>query len=159
GNSTARLILTSLVIIAPSALLVAESPNGTSRNREIDQPVQLFAIERKKEHLGTGAAISPNGRLLVYVGDDNGLYSQDLEAGQPQLLLREIETGIDVFANPLFSPDGSRVLFSASGGTYYTSSDTYSIKIDGSGIVRLSRAKPLAAEEKAKAGNGIYAQY
>jgi hypothetical protein len=158
ANSTACLILTSLVIFAPSALLVAENPNASSRG--INQPVRtLFTIERKKEHLGAGLAISPNGKLLVYVGDDNGLYIQDLEGGQAELLIKEIENGIDVFANPLFSPDGSRVLFNASGGTYYTSSDIYSIKIDGSSIVRLSRAKPLPAEEKAKCGNGVYAQY
>jgi hypothetical protein len=83
-------------------------PSESSRSLQT-----LFVLERKNNHLGEGAAISPDGNMLVYIGGDNGLYLRDLETEQERLLLKEAGPGLDVFLNPVFSPDGTHVLFSA----------------------------------------------
>lgn len=119
----------------------------------------LFVLERKNNHLGDGASISPDGGMLVYIGSDNGLYLRDLETEQERLLLKEAGPGLDVFLKPVFSPDGTKVFFSASGGTYYYPSDVYSIKIDGSGLQRLTRAKGFLPGQEPASGNAMYAEY
>ena len=75
------------------------------------------------------------------------------------LLLKEAKPGIDVFLKSVFSSDGTRVLFSANGGTYYYPSDVYSIKIDGSSLQRLTRAKGFLPGQEPANGNAMYAEY
>jgi WD40-like Beta Propeller Repeat len=143
-----------------STMLVAQNPKSSLQLSEQNQPSQtVFVMEREKTHLGGGAAISPDGKLLAYIGNDDGLYLHNLADGKEQLLLKEAEPGLDVFLNPVFSPDGIRVLFSASGGTRYYPSNIYSIKIDGSSLERLTQAKALSPRELEKESNPIYAQY
>src|SRR5918999_2039243 len=74
-------------------------------------------------------------------------------------VLKETKPGIDVFLKPVFSSDGTRVLFSANGGTYYYPSDVYSIKIDGSSLQRLTRAKGFLPGQEPANGNAMYAEY
>jgi hypothetical protein len=109
-------VIVVTVIIQRTANPTPPTPSNLSTSSQSPQP--LFVLERKNNYLGEGAAISPDGRMLVYIGGDNGLYLRDLETEQERLLLKGVGPGLDVFLNPVFSSDGTRVLFSASGGTY-----------------------------------------
>jgi hypothetical protein len=158
-NKTGLLSIACAVTLGLGGTLVARPTLSAPQSSESVQSSRvLFVIERRNTHLGGGVAISPDGRTLVFVGNDNGLYVHDLETDKDQLLLKEVEPGLDVFNNPTFSPDGRRVLFSASGGTYYYPSNIYSVEINGSGLKRLTRDQPLPPDKRA-VGNAVYAQY
>ncbi len=119
----------------------------------------VFALERNKTHLGEGAALSPDGKRLVYIGGDNALYVHSLGSGQSQLVLRKAENGLDVLGNPTFSADGGRLLFSASGGTWYYPSNIYVVKVDGSGLARLLESLPFTPGQNNSENGPYYAQY
>jgi hypothetical protein len=80
-------------------------------------------------HLGEGAAISPDGKSIVYIKDD-GLHLRDLVAGTDHLLLKEAAEWTDVFVDPAFAPDGQRILVGASGGTSSYAGEIYSVRLD-----------------------------
>jgi len=115
----------------------------------------VIRIDQDNSHLGGGVAISPDGRLLAWVGNDSQLHLRNIDTAQEKTLLEEAAPGLDVFSNPEFSADGKSILFSASGGTRYYPSNIFSIQLDGSGLRQLTQAKPLAEENN----NSPYAEY
>jgi hypothetical protein len=115
----------------------------------------VIAVIDVASKLGGGATLSPNGRSLVYVGTD-GLHLRDLTTSRDRLLQQEVGPANDVFQSPVFTPDGTRVLVSASGGTWYYPSDIYSIAVDGSGANKLTISVPASPETT---GNAAYQQY
>ena len=139
----------------------AHMPANKSLN-QLENPVfqPKVVMERSKSGLGEGVAISPNGRLLLYVGTgkENGLWIRDLESGNDRLILDEAEPGLDVFYNPTFSSDGAHVLFAASGGTWHYPSLLYTLAVDGSGLRRLTNPSEMP-EEASSGGGPDYAQY
>jgi len=145
-----------LVLGFSAALLAQNQQSKTALDKNKDS-TNVLVIERAKTHLGEGAALSPDGRLFAYIGNDNSLRVRDLNTGQDRLLLSEVGPGLDVFVNPMFSPDGTRVIFSASGGTRYYPSDIYSINTQGSDLVRLTHSKALSTAEKVNAP--LYSEY
>ena len=152
--------ISAALVLALSITLVAQNPKSSPQISQLSQPSQtVFVMEREKTHLGDCAAISPDGKLLAYIGTNDGLYLRNLETREETLLLKEAEPGLDVFLNAAFSPDGTHLLFSASGGTRYYPSNIYSIKIDGSGLKRLTQARALPPREEEKENNQIYEQY
>ena len=92
--------------------------------------VRGLVITRPHTYLGSGAALSPDGRLLVYIGDDNGLYVRNVDDKSEHLLIKETDDGMGVFSDPAFAPDGQSVYVSASGGTSSYPSNIYVIGID-----------------------------
>ncbi len=152
--------LTVTLIIVFSTMLLSQDIASSRLRRELTQPLQtVFVKEHKNNHLGSGVAISPDGRLLIYIGDDNGLYLRSMGSEQEHLLLNEAGPGLDAFSNPAFSSDGTQVFFSAGGETRYYPSNIYSIRIDGSGLKRLTQAKELPPQENGGDDQPIYAQY
>jgi WD40-like Beta Propeller Repeat len=79
--------------------------------------------------------------------------------GQVRTLLDPQTIG-DVLRDPAFSPDGSQVLFSSTQGTYYYPTDIYAVKVDGSGLTKLTRSKQIDPDHRPKGiGNAEYWQY
>src|SRR5712692_899706 len=130
---------------------VMPRPSGASQSAPARM---LFSADREKTHLGGGISISPDVRLLVFVGDDNRLYLRDIDTAEEKVLLEDAGAGLDVFYDPEFSSDGKRILFAASGGTRYYPSNIYSIELDGSGLQRLTQARQLPASDRP-----LYAEY
>ncbi len=146
---------------------LADRIAGFSQTTPFSTSLQtLFALERKRTYLGEGAALSPDGGLLAYLGTDKHLYVRDLNRNELHLVLAAAKPSetvgtLDVFSNPAFSPDGTRVLVTASGGTYYYPSDIYSLQADGSGLKQLTQgvAIPEGAPRAEEAGQAVYSQY
>jgi hypothetical protein len=95
-------------------------------------------VVTQEGHLGQGADLSPDGARMVYVGADRALHIMVVTSREDHILLKQVAPGLDVFDDPVFSPDGTRLAFCASGGTQYYPFDIYSIKIDGTGLRRLT---------------------
>jgi hypothetical protein len=102
----------------------------------------------RKTGLGGGAALSPNGESLAFVGDKGALYIRELRTGVTHLVIKDVEPGLDVVLNPSFFPDGAQLTFSASGGTRYYPSNLYVINKDGSGLRRLTSFSELSQNER-----------
>ena len=95
-----------------------------------------IVIEREHKHLGTGAALSPDGTQLVYVATDDSLVVRELSSGEETVLVKEAG-GFEVFTSPVFSADGQKIYFAAGGGTAG----------HGSGIFSVERMNPLVVHE------------
>jgi Tol biopolymer transport system component len=80
--------------------------------------VDLDGSNRQSIVNGGWPAVSPDGRLLIY-GDQQGFHSLDLSTGDDSVL------GVDGYA-PIWSPDGSRILFASFPGLHM-------MRADGSG--------------------------
>lgn len=106
------------------------------------QNPQSVLIIKQERHLGEGAALSADGATMVYVGAGNALHILKIDSREDHVLLKGASPGIDVFSNPSFSPDGMRVAFSASGGTWYYASEIYSVRTDGTDLRRLTVSRP-----------------
>ncbi|MFQ5550143.1 MAG: protein kinase [Gemmatimonadales bacterium] len=98
----------------------------TAPHERIDRMVARFGIPLDESRGLTGApvntlALSPDGRTFVYVGRDRDggsgvkLYARTIEELEPRDL-----PGTRSAANPVFSPDGSRVAFLGPGGLFHT---------------------------------------
>lgn len=110
----------------------------------------VFAVE---EEGPLCAALSSNGRQVVLSGSDRALYLVELDTQEKKLLLRDARTEpvgppVDTFSCPAFSPDGSQIVFSASGGTVHYASDIYLLKLDGSGLRQLTRSRRREPEDR-----------
>jgi WD40 repeat protein len=147
-NNTSTIAMYVLCMAVSGVLLFSQaSPQASVQT--------VIRIDRENAHLGGGVALSPDGRLLAFVGNDNQLYLHNIDTAQEKALLEEAEPGIDVFSNPEFSSDGKSILFAASGGTRYYPSNIFSIHLDGSGLQPLTKAKQLPEGDDAP----LYAEY
>jgi serine/threonine protein kinase len=111
---TGSVLLIGIIVAAAAAYGIY-----TLLHREADAPFQTFAIT-KLTNTGKvkGTAISPDGRFLLSIQDDNGKQS---------LWLRNIPTGSDTqvvpesgesYTSPVFSPDGNSIYFRETAGDY-----------------------------------------
>lgn len=151
-----RLATVGVLVVGLGGAVAAQEIATSLERRSL---TALSLIELDKTHLGSGVAISPDGTTLVYVGNDSGLHVRDLVTRQDRLLLKQTGFGLDVFTDPTFSPDGTRVLFGTSGGTYYYPADVYSININGAGLKRITRSQELPPGGRPEIRNAIFAQY
>jgi Tol biopolymer transport system component len=119
------------------------------------QPTVIFTLEQSRTYRESGACISPDAKNIVYVGaEDNALHVVELATRHDRQVLTTIDHGLDVFDDPSFSPDGNRIIFSASGGTRYYPSDIYSVQLDGAGLLQLTTSKPAGGNN-----TGTFAEY
>jgi len=121
-------------------------------------------ITRPHTYLGSGADLSPNGRQLVYIGADNGLYILDTEKRNERLLIRQTKDGMTVFSDPIFSSAGDTVYFVASGGTSSYPSNIYSIILANGQARQLTHAAQNKEDVSAKTSDDVsmwrpYKQY
>ena len=137
--------LVLLTLLACSPALLAQPTAGTP----------VFALERQRGHLGSGAAISPDGNLVAYIGDDNGLYLYNVTLKTKTLILNQAD-GLDVFTNPAFSPDGTSIVFSASGGTLHYPADLFTVSTDGTNLKRLTNTEAI---DNPNGGDPLFARY
>lgn len=146
GTVTRRAVWLS----AGLALLALTVAWVSGAGQSMGKPQIIFTLEQSMDHLGGGAALSPDGTTLVYVGEDDGLHAVSVGTGdmRPVLKNKDAGTGGGVFSSPSFSPDGTQIIFSASGGTMYYPSDIYSVHLDGSGLTRLTHSKEIDPEHR-----------
>jgi len=128
--------------------LVLSTVGGAPRAATEHPSTIVFNFKQSQEHLGSGASLSPDSTKIVFVGADNALHIVDIASHQDRQVLRSVGPGLDVFDNPAFSPDGKRLVFSASGGTKYYQSNIYTVRLDGTGLLQLTRAEPAQGESK-----------
>ncbi len=131
-----------LLLVGLISIVSLVGLSQTSSDSAADRAKVTFSISQSRSHLGEGAGISPKGKELVYVGEDNALHVVEIGTQHDRILLKEAAPGIDVFSHPSFSPNGTRIVFSASGGTRYYPSDIYSMAVDGSDLRKLTRSLP-----------------
>jgi hypothetical protein len=140
--------------------LAAWKPSRSAQNAGTSAISQTIFQFDQPSGLGAGAVLSPDGGTLVYRAKDDHLYAKTIATGQTRLLLKQTPSGLDVFFDPSFSRDGSQLVFSASGPTYYYPSDIYRIGLDGSGLTRLTHSVPFPeGVEPPAGGNWAYARY
>lgn len=125
------------------------------------KPQVFFTVEQSTDHLGGGVALSPDGSTLVYVGEDDGLYAASVGTGDKRVVLeRTPPTSLSrLYYDPSFSPDGTRIIFVASGGTVWYPSNIYAIKTDGSGLKQITHVQERALTDESPSPNMIYSQY
>jgi serine/threonine-protein kinase len=100
------------------ALTLALAMWAPWRSAQLKAPVRLEAglgadVSLVTGNVGTSAVLSPDGRTLVFAGQQNGmarLYARRLDQLQASPL-----SGTDGAASPFFSPDGQWVAFFAEG--------------------------------------------
>lgn len=111
----------------------------------------IFSLKQKKYRSdGAGASLSADLSSMVYVGGDRALHVVEIASHKDRVVLTGLGF-LDTFMDPSFSPDGKRIVFSLSGGTWYYPSDIYSVQSDGTGVKQLTRSKPIEG--------GRYAEY
>ena len=98
------LAVTAIALLAVSLVHFRETPAEAPLRRFAFTPVSLY------ETTGGRAAISPNGRHIVYVagGEESKLWVRDLDSEEP----REIN-GTEGAARPFWSPDSQFIGFAA----------------------------------------------
>lgn len=139
----ARTLLLAVLVTFGAALFLGQTKSNPVR----DEISAVIVVTQSRFHLGEGAIVSSDGRYVAYVGDDNGLHILDVDSQQSRTLLTQVAPGIDVFSHPTFDPTGTRVVFSASGGTKYYPSDIYSVNIDGTGLRKLTTSRPSGPDD------------
>ena len=124
----------TIVASVVALVLVAAAGFGIYEflNRAASVPFQNFAISQITKSGKAGmAAISPDGRYILHVQNDNGLRS---------LLLRNIPTGSDtqviapsagIYRDLAFSPDGNYVYFRRSANSQATEFNLYRAPVLG----------------------------
>jgi len=145
-----KVVFLAFAILALGAALQAGSAQSIS---------VIFAL-RPKGHLGGGAALSHDATKIAYVGPPvplGALHVVDIASRTDRVLTRE-----GVACDPSFSPDGKRIVFSLSGGTWHYPSDIYSVRLDGTGLTQLTHSKPAELNDKGEYATefaGDYAEY
>src|ERR1035437_603092 len=133
----ARALLLAVLVTSGAALFFGQTRTNPTR----DEMDAVVIVTQSRFHLGEGATVSSDGRYVAYVGDDNGLHILDVDSQESRTLLTQVAQGIDVFSHPTFDPTGTRVVFSASGGTKYYPSDIYSVNTDGTDLRKLTTSR------------------
>jgi dipeptidyl aminopeptidase/acylaminoacyl peptidase len=126
-----------LMCLAVVPLLAQQFANSQST---ISEEAGRIVITRPHSYLGDGAALSFDGKLLAYIGEDNGLYLRDLAHKSEQLLVREVDGGLTVFSGPNFSSNGEQLYFAASGGTSSYPSNIYVVTLANGTIRQVTHA-------------------
>ncbi len=137
-----------MVILLLIAVSLVSFHRGAFASTKAPVPAVLLRVYQKRDHLGLGASLSPDGTRMIYIGEDDSLRTILIGPNKEQVLLRQLPHGLDVFSNPSFSPDGKIVAFSASGGTRYYPSDIFTITIENKEIVQLTHSVSLQDEKK-----------
>ena len=123
-------------------------------------------------YAGGGLALSPNGKVLVRLGDPEPRRSLDDLPLNARLLLIDLETGKTTVLwpsntamyprDPAFSPDGTHLAFVVHGDTSSYPSDIYGVAADGTGLRQLTqsveRKNPPSYGEPGYSG-AIYQKY
>ena len=91
-------------------------------------PVSLFAIDTHNTHMLSQPAISANHIAFIYAED---LWVANLDGSQPRRLT--VDEGIE--SNPVFSPDGKLIAFSAQ---YDGNTDVFVVPVEGGVPKRLT---------------------
>src|SRR5262249_19039719 len=95
----------------------------------------------------TNARFSPDGTRIAYEftrreqdAPDSGIYLMNADGSSARRL---VESTSSINQQPAFSPDGQKVLFSSNraDGNY----DLYTIRIDGTGLTRLTEDQAIDA--------------
>jgi eukaryotic-like serine/threonine-protein kinase len=103
----------AMALVASAALMVGVAAWLSLSRRDPSEVVRLSITLPEGESLSTGdrsvAAISPNGKNIVYVAAPGGLYLRPLSASDASAI-----PGVEEYGNvgePVFSPDGQSIVF------------------------------------------------
>lgn len=147
-----RHIATTLVIrmlnsgaIAAMMMISAASPSSAQQSG-------AMSIVHDIKLAGPTEAVSPDGGSLVYFKPGSGLLIRTVDSGSEHLLLKNIGKQIpsDAFENIVFSPDGTKLFFTAGVMGRGYARALYSINLDGSGLTQLA---PGTSGSPTKVGN------
>ncbi|MGD0073474.1 MAG: hypothetical protein ABSD31_03950 [Candidatus Binataceae bacterium] len=144
-----KIALCLFVILGFSATLRADAAQGVS----------VVWTLKQEGSVGQGAALSPDATKIAYVGTRGELHVVELASQTDRMLKLGVGTP-DITNDPSFSPDGKRIVFSASGGNWHSPSDIYSVGLDGTGLLQLTHSKPAPnADELGVQFAGEFVEY
>ena len=133
---TASAIWLAVLAFGALALWTSLPVTGFSSRSPRVSAIQISPIEKLQEGPGPALAISPDGRLLVYVGSRDGidqLYARAIDAVQSTPL-----RGTEHARAPFFSPDGKWVGF-------FAQSQIKKVRLDAGEVESLCAAAGNAA--------------
>ena len=141
-----RTILCAAALLAPAGILAQES--GSDENGDLPlKPDRTLAIDMT-EGSWISLDVSPDGQTIVFdhLGD---LFTVPITGGDAT----QLTSGMAFDAQPRFSPDGSRVVFTSdrSGGQ-----NVWIMSLDGSDTVQVTRGAANRSESPDWAPDGEY---
>lgn len=124
-----------LVIVTSVACLtvLVVAVNSSARTKPVTGDTPIMAIPRN-------AVFSPDHTLAAHLGPRgfaDGLYILNLVTREDKLILKDAN-GLNIFSNLTFSPDGSHLMFLASGPTAYYPGNVFTVRLDGSELIQLT---------------------
>lgn len=90
-------------------------------------------VKTEEYAAATGWEFSPDGKLVAYVGGDEGIYVADADGKNPRRITPEKLPG----GSPRWSPDGMRLAFAARRGEYY---QVHTVNRDGTDLKQITFA-------------------
>lgn len=148
-------LATALLAGPPAAVAAQEPPDSTRQeaaeeDEEKDLPLEPARTIRVDRTEGTWISldVSPDGETIVfdYLGD---LFTVPVEGGEAT----QLTSGMAFDAQPRFSPDGSRIVFTSdrSGGQ-----NVWVMALDGSDTVQITKGKANRTESPEWTPDGDY---
>lgn len=153
----------------------ALSFGGTPRSRALSRSQQrAFTVVWSKQqarlplYSGEGAALSPDGKAVAYIGaaglheTEAALFLADVETDKQAILLgpdRVPSLSPEIADHPSFSPDGKSIILTLRGPTWHYPSDICVLGLEGKNLTKVTQSLPFTNKPPEAANGASYQRY